>query len=248
MPDGNPYESSLGGSSFKYPEVSTPFPNPHRNYQLNPSQSKDDSTASNSSLGGSSFKYPEPSTPYSNPYSNYQLGAKLSESKNDSVQEETSKYIPTSGIQTPSSSSLGGSSFKYPEPSTPYSNPYSNYLLGRKLSESENDPTPQSSNKYNSQIPTAHLELEILEQMREILAVGNHIAIEYVDKRRFRTGSWKSFSQHQIDDMADAIATLEECLAQHNHDYIRLIAVDPSAKRRVFETIIQRPDAKSFSN
>ncbi|MGD1871695.1 MAG: ribulose bisphosphate carboxylase small subunit [Mastigocoleus sp.] len=192
MPDGNPYESSLGGSSFKYPEVSTPFPNPHRNYQLNPSQSKDDSTASNSSLGGSSFKYPEPSTPYSNPYSNY--------------------------------------------------------LLGRKLSESENDPTPQSSNKYNSQIPTAHLELEILEQMREILAVGNHIAIEYVDKRRFRTGSWKSFSQHQIDDMADAIATLEECLAQHNHDYIRLIAVDPSAKRRVFETIIQRPDAKSFSN
>ena len=101
--------------------------------------------------------------------------------------------------------------------------------------------TFRDGNQYNTQMPTAHLDLQILEQMREILASGNHIGIEYVDQRRFRTGSWKSFAGHQIEDMADAIAALEACLVEHNNDYVRIFAIEPQAKRRLSEIIIQRP-------
>jgi ribulose bisphosphate carboxylase small subunit len=34
---------------------------------------------------------------------------------------------------------------------------------------------------------------------------------------------------------------LENCLAEHAGDYVRLIGIDPKAKRRVMEKIIQRP-------
>ncbi|MEM7557068.1 MAG: ribulose bisphosphate carboxylase small subunit, partial [Cyanobacteria bacterium P01_A01_bin.84] len=166
----------------------------------------------------------------SSAYDNYRLDSSVSESD-----------IPTPDVEITRKSSLGGSTFKYPPASTPYSNPYNNYQLGTNVSKSEDKLTSKDSHQFNSQIPTAHIEPEILEQMRELLAVGNHIGIEYVDKRRFRTGSWKSFSHHQIDNVADAIATLEACLGEHNQDYVRLIGIDPKAKRRIMETIIQRP-------
>ncbi|MGF1538203.1 MAG: ribulose bisphosphate carboxylase small subunit, partial [Elainellaceae cyanobacterium] len=34
---------------------------------------------------------------------------------------------------------------------------------------------------------------------------------------------------------------LEGCMAEHAGEYVRLIGIDPQAKRRVLETIIQRP-------
>ena len=104
-----------------------------------------------------------------------------------------------------------------------------------------NNYTYGGGNPSNAQIASAHLELEVLEQMREILATGSHIGIEYVDQRRFRTGSWNSYAGHQIQDMAEAIAALEACLVEHNNDYIRIFGIDPTAKRRLSEIMIQRP-------
>jgi carbon dioxide concentrating mechanism protein CcmM len=37
------------------------------------------------------------------------------------------------------------------------------------------------------------------------------------------------------------VAALEACLAEHSGEYVRMIGIDPQAKRRVAETIIQRP-------
>jgi carbon dioxide concentrating mechanism protein CcmM len=34
---------------------------------------------------------------------------------------------------------------------------------------------------------------------------------------------------------------LEACLVEHSGEYVRLIGIDPEHKRRVAETIIQRP-------
>jgi len=113
-----------------------------------------------------------------------------------------------------------------------------------KVSQSGENRTLKDANQYNPGISTAHVELEILEQMREILASGNHIGIEYVDQRRFYTGSWKSFAGHQIEDMADAIATLEACLVEHNNDYVRIFGIEPQAKRRLREIMVQRPNGK----
>jgi ribulose bisphosphate carboxylase small subunit len=83
--------------------------------------------------------------------------------------------------------------------------------------------------------------------MRQILAQGYRIGIEYVDERRFRTGSWKSSTTSQINGESDAIAAMEACLAEHSGEYVRLVGIDPKAKRRAVEMIIQRPNDKFAS-
>ncbi|WP_445634270.1 Ribulose 1,5-bisphosphate carboxylase [Nostoc sp. DSM 114161] len=90
-----------------------------------------------------------------------------------------------------------------------------------------------------------HLSLETQAQIREILAQGYKISIEHVDERRFRTGSWQSCVNSHIDAESDAISNLESSLAEYSNEYVRLVAIDPKAKRRVLETIIQRPNGKN---
>jgi len=86
---------------------------------------------------------------------------------------------------------------------------------------------------------------EIQNQVRQILAQGYQIGIEHVDERRFRTGSWQSCGKTHIGGETDAISTLESCLVEYSGEYIRLVGIDPKAKRRIVETIIQRPNGKN---
>jgi len=96
----------------------------------------------------------------------------------------------------------------------------------------------------SSQQPAGDSQLspEALEQVRNILAQGHKIGTEHADKRRFKTGSWQSCSPIESQRESDVIAALENCLAEHSGEYVRLIGIDAGAKRRVAETIIQRPD------
>ncbi|MBV8885504.1 MAG: ribulose bisphosphate carboxylase small subunit, partial [Chroococcidiopsidaceae cyanobacterium CP_BM_RX_35] len=98
-----------------------------------------------------------------------------------------------------------------------------------------------NSNGFKEQATSAQLSPEILEQIRQVLAQDYRIGIEHVDERRFRTGSWKSYASMQLQGESEAIAALEACLAEYSSDYVRLVGIDPKAKRRVLETIIQRP-------
>ncbi|WP_442948317.1 ribulose bisphosphate carboxylase small subunit [Nostoc sp.] len=82
---------------------------------------------------------------------------------------------------------------------------------------------------------------EVVDQLRHLLASGSKISIEHVDQRRFRTGSWTSTGQIQASSEREAIAAIEAHLGEYQGEYVRLIGVDPKAKRRVLETIIQRP-------
>jgi ribulose bisphosphate carboxylase small subunit len=112
--------------------------------------------------------------------------------------------------------------------------------------QSPNGRKSESGNGLNKQQATStQLSPEIVEQIRQILAQGCRIGIEYVDERRFRTGSWKSCVTNQINGESEAIAALESCLAEHEGEYVRLVGIDPKAKRRVVETIIQRPSSKA---
>ncbi|AFZ56985.1 ribulose bisphosphate carboxylase small subunit [Anabaena cylindrica FACHB-243] len=99
-------------------------------------------------------------------------------------------------------------------------------------------PIPQAATSIT------HLTLDTQAQVRQILAQGYKIGIEHVDERRFRTGSWQSCGNVQIDAESDAISTLESCLTEYSGEYVRLVGVDPKVKRRVVETIIQRPHGK----
>ncbi|MFH7030877.1 MAG: ribulose bisphosphate carboxylase small subunit [Heteroscytonema crispum UTEX LB 1556] len=110
---------------------------------------------------------------------------------------------------------------------------------------SNNSSQPQTSNGFQKQqVSNSHLTLETQEQVREILSRGHKIGIEHVDERRFRMGSWQSCSIGEINSESDAISILESCLAEYSGEYLRLVGIDPKGKKRVVETIIQRPNGK----
>ncbi len=100
----------------------------------------------------------------------------------------------------------------------------------------------QSDSNFTSSGSSSRLSSETVEQLRQLVAQGYKIGTEHVDERRFRTGSWQSCSPIPTTNESEAIAALEDCVANHAGEYVRLIGIDPKAKRRVLETIIQRPD------
>ncbi|NET04533.1 MAG: AAA family ATPase [Symploca sp. SIO2B6] len=101
--------------------------------------------------------------------------------------------------------------------------------------------TSRDAVKYNQQVPSMHVDLETQEQIRELLSQGCCLAIEYANERRFRSNAWKSSPVFHGNEASEAITALVDCLAEHRGEYVRLIGVDPKAKRRVLEKIIQRP-------
>ncbi|WP_287525575.1 ribulose bisphosphate carboxylase small subunit [Okeania sp. SIO2C2] len=101
---------------------------------------------------------------------------------------------------------------------------------------------------YNSVTATAStqkLTQEVVEQVRSLIASGYKIGTEYADQRRFKTSSWKTDTQINGKRDADVFPAIEETLAQHEGEYVRLIGIDPQAKRRVLEMIIQQPNGKA---
>ena len=93
----------------------------------------------------------------------------------------------------------------------------------------------------NGRVATSNLTAEAVSQVRSLLNQGYKIGTEHASKRRFRTKSWQSCSPIDSHRESEVIAALEGCLAEHEGEYVRLIGIDPQAKRRVLETIIQRP-------
>lgn len=98
-----------------------------------------------------------------------------------------------------------------------------------------------SSSRTTGAAVSTKLSSEVVEQLQQLLAGGYKISAEHVDQRRFRTGSWSSCGQIQANNIKEVIAALEAFLAEYKGEYVRLIGIDPKAKRRVLETIIQRP-------
>jgi carbon dioxide concentrating mechanism protein CcmM len=94
----------------------------------------------------------------------------------------------------------------------------------------------------SSEVYSSSLGAETVEQVRYLLEQGYKIGTEHVDQRRFRTGSWTSCKPIEARSLGEAIAALEGCLADHSGEYVRLFGIDPKGRRRVLETIIQRPD------
>ncbi|MEL7038945.1 MAG: ribulose bisphosphate carboxylase small subunit [Cyanobacteria bacterium J06592_8] len=86
------------------------------------------------------------------------------------------------------------------------------------------------------------------EQISQLLAQGCKIGLEYADKRRFRTSSWRSGPAIDSNRLADVVSQVEGFTQEHSGEYVRLIGIDPNAKRRLAETIIQRPDGKPVAS
>ncbi|MBW4546765.1 MAG: ribulose bisphosphate carboxylase small subunit [Symplocastrum torsivum CPER-KK1] len=116
----------------------------------------------------------------------------------------------------------------------------SNNLGDESTSTSASNGFSDSSNS-SKQVPSIPLDLETQEQIRELLAQGYRLSIEYANERRVRTNAWQSGTSFQGNEASEAIITLAESLGEHRGEYVRLIGIDPKAKRRVLEKIIQRP-------
>lgn len=100
----------------------------------------------------------------------------------------------------------------------------------------------RNASSYSS-FGSSSLDSETIQQVRSLLAQGYRIGTEHTDVRRFKISSWKSCSPIESQREADVLSALEACMKEHDGEYVRLLGIDPKAKRRVAETIIQRPTA-----
>lgn len=103
------------------------------------------------------------------------------------------------------------------------------------------DSSPSSPSSHTSPMQNTRLAPEIVDQVRQLLSQGLQVTAEYADKRRFQTSSWTSVPIPSNRE-SEVLNTLENCLAEHQGEYVRLVGVDSRAKRRVLEMVIQRPD------
>ncbi|OKH20612.1 carbon dioxide concentrating mechanism protein CcmM [Hydrococcus rivularis NIES-593] len=102
------------------------------------------------------------------------------------------------------------------------------------------DSSYSTSNSASAKVSSS-LDAETISQVRSLLMQGYKIGTEHADKRRFRTSSWQSCAPIESNRESEVVAALEACLSEHQGEYVRLIGIDPKAKRRVLETVIQRP-------
>jgi carbon dioxide concentrating mechanism protein CcmM len=103
------------------------------------------------------------------------------------------------------------------------------------------------SHKSSASNGSSGLDSETVAQIRSLLSQGYRIGTEHADTRRFRTKSWQSCSPIETTRESEVISALEDCLNEHEGEYVRMIGIDPRAKRRVLEAIVQRPGSSGIS-
>ncbi|MFM2304941.1 MAG: hypothetical protein RLZZ135_2353 [Cyanobacteriota bacterium] len=82
---------------------------------------------------------------------------------------------------------------------------------------------------------------DIGQSVRQLLNQGFRIGTEYADPRRYKATSWTSGPSYQGTREGEAIAMLNELVAANAGNYVRLIGIDPGARRRVMEVVIHKP-------
>lgn len=126
-------------------------------------------------------------------------------------------------------------------------------VLEQIIQRPDGQPSPQSvaptskprSSSFTAEASSSQLDGDVVDKVRNLLAQGYKVGTEHADQRRFRTSSWQSCSPIPSNNTAEVIKALEDCISAHGGEYVRMIGIDPKAKRRVLEQIIQRPDGKA---
>ncbi|MEM9152516.1 MAG: ribulose bisphosphate carboxylase small subunit [Cyanobacteria bacterium P01_F01_bin.3] len=82
---------------------------------------------------------------------------------------------------------------------------------------------------------------ELVPQIRSILAQGQKVGIEFADKRRYRSGIWQTAPAVSASSESAALAAVQQVLAEHANDYVRIFGIDPRVKQRGRAITIQKP-------
>jgi carbon dioxide concentrating mechanism protein CcmM len=102
--------------------------------------------------------------------------------------------------------------------------------------------TLPTQNDMATPYPAANsLAAEVANHVRQLLAQGYRIGTEHASTRQFKGGAWQTCATISGTQDSAVLSALQSCLADHNGEYVRLIGIDPKAKKRVLEKIIQRP-------
>jgi ribulose bisphosphate carboxylase small subunit len=107
-------------------------------------------------------------------------------------------------------------------------------------------PSRPTSLSYEGDSSATKLTAAIVGEVNQILQQGWKLGIEYVDDRRFRTGSWHCYGTFQ-GQAVEAIAALEQCLNEHDRDHIRIVGIEPKDRRRISEVMVQRANSSSLN-
>lgn len=83
----------------------------------------------------------------------------------------------------------------------------------------------------------------LADQIQSFVRQGYNLSIEHANARRFKTKSWLTAGSVNSTNANQALRDVESIIAQFPKEYVCLIAVDPNAKRRIAEIIVQRPGA-----
>ncbi len=158
--------------------------------------------------------------------------------------EHQGEYVRLFGIDPKAKRRLSATTIQ-----TPQDNPKKN--RSDSNSRGYQGQTPRGNRSYQAQgskVSSNVLDEDTVEQIRWLLNQGYRISTEHADQRRFRRNSWQNGAPIQSKDVSQAISELESCLAEYSGEYVRLIGVDPKAKRRVLERLIQEPGQNAGAN
>ncbi|MBF2099175.1 MAG: ribulose bisphosphate carboxylase small subunit [Gloeomargaritaceae cyanobacterium C42_A2020_066] len=149
------------------------------------------------------------------------------------LQEYQGEYVRLIGIDPQAKRRVLEQIIQRPDgPVTSALSPVSSGSSSGSFSTSYAAPPPQAAGRLSS---------EVVGQVRQLLAQGYRVGAEHADKRRFRTSSWLSCALPASTRETEVLAALEATLQECPGEYVRLIGIDPKAKRRVLEQIIQKP-------
>jgi carbon dioxide concentrating mechanism protein CcmM len=107
-----------------------------------------------------------------------------------------------------------------------------------------NSVAPTGRNSSYASVPSNGGGGDLASQIRNLVNQGCKITTEYADARRYKTSSWLTGVTLQGRNDAQVLSDLNRFMAEHTAYYIRIIAVDTAARRRVLELMVQRPDGR----
>lgn len=152
------------------------------------------------------------------------------------MQDHSGEYVRLIGIDTQAKRRVAEIIIQRPGQTT------NNTTNNRKNStKSSSNYTISYSNNNGNGYSSSSLDSETIDQVRSLLRQGFKIGTEHANKRRFKTKSWQSCAPIDSSNESEVISLLQGCIEDHKGEYVRLIGIDTEAKRRVLESIIQRP-------
>jgi len=102
-------------------------------------------------------------------------------------------------------------------------------------------PTPAPAGSPTVNPAASGLDGAVVAKVRQLLAQGYRVGAEHADTRRFKTGSWLGCALPASQREGEVLSALASVLRDYQGEYVRLLGIDPKAKRRVLEHIIQKP-------